>query len=53
MELPWDDLARSTDSIESSAWNARILDERCRVADGIARFTDWERSKAEIRRKVK
>ena len=54
MELLWDDLTHSPESVESPAWHGDILDERRqRVADGTARFTDWEKAKAEIHSKVK
>jgi hypothetical protein len=53
MELLWDDLARSPESIESPEWHKDILDERRqRVAEGKARFTDWETAKTEIRKKL-
>ena len=53
MELLWDDLARSPESIESSNWHKDILDERRqRVAEGKAQFTDWETAKKEIRKKL-
>ena len=53
MELLWDDLARSPESIESPDWHKDILDERRqRVAEGKAQFTDWETAKTEIRKKL-
>jgi Putative addiction module component len=53
MEAPWEDLARSPESIESPAWHEEILDERRqRIADGKARFELWETAKVEIRNKV-
>ncbi|MGH7782342.1 MAG: addiction module protein [Candidatus Binatia bacterium] len=53
MELLWDDLARSPESIESPDWHKDILDEhRLRVAEGKAQFTDWESAKTEIRKKL-
>ena len=43
MELLWEDLARSPESVESPDWHKDILDERRgRVAEGKARFVDWE-----------
>ncbi|HTN70099.1 MAG TPA: addiction module protein [Methylomirabilota bacterium] len=53
MELLWEDLARSPESIESPTWHKDILDERGqRVAEGKAHFMDWETAKKEIRNKV-
>jgi Putative addiction module component len=53
MELLWEDLARSPESIESPTWHRDILDERRQqIAEGKARFADWETAKAEIRNKV-
>lgn len=52
MELLWDDLACSPESVESPNWHKDILDERGeRVADG-ARFVDWETAKKDIRNNV-
>ena len=53
MELLWEDLARSPESIESPTWHKDILDERRQqIAEGKAQFVDWETAKAEIRNKV-
>ncbi len=53
MELLWEDLARSPESIESPTWHKDILDERRqRIAEGKARFMDWEIAKTEIRKKL-
>jgi Putative addiction module component len=53
MEALWEDLARSPEAIESPAWHEEILDERRQqIADGKARFEDWETAKVEIRNKV-
>ena len=53
MELLWEDLARFPESIESPMWHKDILDERRQqIAEGKARFADWETAKAEIRNKV-
>lgn len=53
MELLWEDLARSPDAVESPAWHKEVLNERRQqVADGKARFVDWEQAKAEIRKKI-
>jgi Putative addiction module component len=53
MELLWDDLARSPDSVESPAWHKDILDQRReRVAEGRADFVDWETAKKDIRSKI-
>ena len=53
MESIWEDLTRTPESIESPAWHKDILDERRqRLAEGRARFTDWETVKADIRKKL-
>ena len=53
MELLWEDLARSPESIESPTWHKEILDERRRlIAEGKAQFMDWETAKTEIRKKL-
>lgn len=54
MELLWDDLTRSPETIESPQWHETVLDDRRqRVAEGSARFQDWESAKAEIRNKIR
>ena len=54
MELLWDDLTRSPETIESPDWHTAILDERRqRVTDGLAQFQDWETAKGEIRNKIR
>jgi hypothetical protein len=53
MELLWEDLARSPEAVQSPDWHREILDARQkRVADGTARFVQWDEAKAEIRKKV-
>ena len=53
MELLWEDLARSPESVESPAWHKNTLDERRqRIAAGKAQFVDWETAKTEIRKKL-
>lgn len=53
MESLWEDLARSPEAIESPTWHKDILDERRRrIAEGTARFVDWETAKTEIRKKL-
>lgn len=53
MELLWEDLARSPESIESPTWHKDTLDERRqRIAEGKAQFMDWETAKTEIRKKL-
>jgi hypothetical protein len=53
MESIWEDLARTPEAIESPAWHKDIIDERRqRLAEGTARFTDWETAKADIRKKL-
>ena len=53
MESLWADLTGSAETIKSPSWHKRVLNERRkRVADGKARFTDWDSAKAEIRKKL-
>jgi hypothetical protein len=53
MEMLWDDLARSPESVESPSWDKDILEERrARVAEGKAHFVDWETVKKETRSKI-
>ena len=53
MEMLWEDLARSPESVESPSWHKDILDERReRVAEGKAHFVDWESAKKDIRSKI-
>ena len=52
MELLWEDLARSPESLESPRWHKEVLEERERVAEGKAQFADWETAKKDIRSKT-
>ncbi len=53
MEALWADLSRNAESLESPEWHRDILDEReRRIASGEARFVDWEKAKADIRKSV-
>ena len=53
MEALWEDLSRTPEVIESPAWHREVLEDRQkRVAEGKARYADWEKAKAKIRRKV-
>jgi hypothetical protein len=53
MELLWDDLTRSPESVESPDWHKDILDaRRDRIAEGKAYFVDWETAKKDIRSKI-
>jgi len=53
MEALWEDLSRTPEVIESPAWHREVLEGRQkRVAEGKARYADWETAKAKIRRKV-
>lgn len=53
METIWEDLSRHSDALESPRWHETILQKREKqIATGKARFSDWERAKADIRRRV-
>ena len=52
MELLWEDLARSPESVESPGWHKDVLDARReRIAEGKA-HVDWETAKKDIRSKI-
>jgi Putative addiction module component len=53
MESLWTDITGSAKPIKSPSWHKRILSERrMRIANGKARFIDWDTAKAEIRKKL-
>jgi hypothetical protein len=53
MESLWEDLTRTPESFESPDWHKDILDERRQqIADGKARFVDWDTAKAQLRDKL-
>jgi hypothetical protein len=53
MESLWEDIASSTEPLQSPGWHKDILDERAkRIAAGDAHFDDWEAAKAEIRQNL-
>ena len=54
MEALWNDLCQSDKAIEVPQWHKDILDEReVMIAEGGAKFTDWEDAKKEILAAVK
>ena len=49
MELLWEDLSGSPESVESPDWHRKVLEDRCqRVADGESGFTPWEQAKTSL-----
>ena len=49
MEALWDDLCRREQTVPVPQWHKDILDERERlIAEGKARFIDWETAKKQI-----
>ena len=53
MELLWEDISASPEQFDSPSWHKNVLDERRRrIAEGQAKFVDWEAAKAEIRKKL-
>ena len=49
MEALWDDITRQKVELETPQWHKDLLDERERlIADGKARFIDWEDAKRQI-----
>ena len=50
MEALWDDLAQTEETQAVPQWHKDILDEReQQIADGKAKFIDWEDAKKQIR----
>lgn len=53
MEALWQSLAVDSKAIESPAWHEEELRERERLIEsGEAKFIDWEKAKADIRRRT-
>ncbi len=53
MELLWDDLCHSSDSIESPSWHKDILIDRERALNkGDDEFVDWETAKNNIKKEI-
>jgi hypothetical protein len=49
MEAIWDDICREEENLEVPQWHKDLLDERGRLlAEGKARFVDWEDAKRQI-----
>jgi hypothetical protein len=49
MEALWDELCRREDQVPVPEWHRQVLDEREReIAEGKARFIDWETAKERI-----
>ena len=54
MEALWDDISRAEAAPDVPQWHKDILDEREQmVAEGNARFNDWEEAKEQIRQAVR
>ena len=50
MEAIWDDISREEENLEVPQWHKDILDERERlIAEGKAKFIDWDDAKNQIR----
>ena len=49
MEAIWEDLSREEQNLEVPQWHKELLDERERLlAEGKAKFVDWEEAKRQI-----
>jgi hypothetical protein len=49
MERLWDELSRRPEAVPMPQWHQDLLDERERLlAEGRARFSDWEEAKKRI-----
>jgi hypothetical protein len=54
MEAIWDDISSVEENLEIPQWHKDILNERDQlIADGKARFIDWEEAKEQIKQAVK
>ena len=54
MEAIWDDISSVEENLEIPQWHKDLLDEREKlIADGKARFIDWEEAKEQIKKAVK
>ena len=54
MEALWDDLSQTAAGLPVPQWHQQVLDEReTQVAEGTARYIDWEIAKREILEAVK
>lgn len=53
MEAIWDDISREEISLEVPQWHKDVLDERERlIAEGKAKFIDWEDAKEQIKKAI-
>ena len=49
LEAIWDDIAREEKDLEVPQWHKDLLDDRERmVAEGKAKFIDWEEARRQI-----
>ncbi|MCF7789415.1 MAG: addiction module protein [Prosthecobacter sp.] len=54
MEALWDDISQDASGLPVPQWHQEVLDEReTKVAEGTARYIDWEIAKREILEAVK
>lgn len=54
MERLWNDLASHAQDVAVPAWHNAVLEQReISLAEGTARFDDWEVAKENIRRSMK
>lgn len=54
MEALWDELSREEENLDVPQWHKDVLDERERLlAEGKARFVDWEEAKRQINEALK
>lgn len=54
MEALWDDISQDASGLPVPKWHQEVLDEReTKVAEGTARYIDWEIAKREILEAVK
>jgi hypothetical protein len=49
-EAIWDDISREEEKLDVPQWHKDVLDERQRlIAEGKAKFIDWEEAKKQIK----
>ena len=52
MEALWQSLSADPAAIESPAWHEKELaDRECKIAPGETKFVEWEKAKADVRRR--
>jgi len=54
LEQVWEALARTPEDVPAPSWHADVLSAReKRIAEGSARFEDWDEAKERIRKRTR